>query len=323
MKRLCTSLLLLLLLLLLFYCNSLVEAAAVKITRRRRRHCHGAVRVAPWTTTPLLIARGGGHDSLDTNTTTLENYVAAMEQRDASNNEWDSTLHDSTTTTSEAETTCSTPEDTSMLGIKEHKKSNAVGDPDSDSDDDDDSDTEEWQDLDDFISRKEDSPEQQEEVQVQVEVVSKVDDDDNTKTSNSGGVRLGRKRSKKKSSPSTTTTTNMYNAWLPHVYFPPSDSALQHLQQQARTVNAFGKTRLDRRTLYAGLLLEWQQFGNSRRKFLNPTSSQTLQAALSLATQPSWRQAAPQSSGITLYTEESTTTLAMQETIAMALVSTC
>ena len=41
-----------------------------------------------------------------------------------------------------------------MLGIKEHKKSNAVGDPDSDSDDDDDDDseTEEWQDLDDFMA---------------------------------------------------------------------------------------------------------------------------------------------------------------------------
>ena len=89
-------------------------------------------------------------------------------------------------------------------------------------------------------------------------------------------------------------------------------------------MDQYSKIRLDRRTLYAGLLLEWTLQSTSR-KFLSKATSQSLQAALSMATQPQWRQAFPQSSGIMLYstgsdgTAAGTPTLAMQETIAMAL----
>ena len=79
---------------------------------------------------------------------------------------------------------------------------------------------------------------------------------------------------------------------------------------------------------YAGLLLEWgavdNQQSRSTRKFLPMLSSQALQAALSLATQPQWRKSTPRTSGIRLYNDDENakgTTLGMQETISCALVS--
>jgi hypothetical protein len=208
--------------------------------------------------------------------------------------------------------------DSAILGIKAHKKSNAVGDPDSDSDDDHDTDDntdEEWQDLENFLD---DEPHQ---VQVQVELLPDAVVQKASPGGGGGGVKsmaraaAAAARSPKKKSLQTSTT--LVDAWLPHIYVPPSHENFKKLlQQQARTVDAFGKTRLDRRTLYAGLLLEWHNRGD-RRKFLNPDVAQQLQAALSLATQPQWRQAAPQSSGITL---QQGGTLSMQETVAMALV---
>ena len=117
------------------------------------------------------------------------------------------------------------------------------------------------------------------------------------------------------------------------MFFPPSPSGLAFLSSNARLLDASSKNRLDRRTLYAGLLLEWgatdSKFSSSTRKFLPPGSSQALQAALSLATQPLWRKSAPRTNGIRLYQDSGETggspakgsTLGMQETIAMALVS--
>ena len=180
---------------------------------------------------------------------------------------------------------------------------------------------------------------------------SEEDDDDVdsersvTKSSTGGGgvgVRLGRmnNRRKQNSSPSSSSwrTTSggkmskdqkhLLEAWMPHLYFPPTPSGLSYLADNARLLEASSKSRLDRRTLYAGLLLEWG-IGNSKqsksaRKFLPVATSQALQAALSMATQPLWRQSAPRTSGIRLYSEDEnakTLTLGMQETIAMALVS--
>ena len=122
------------------------------------------------------------------------------------------------------------------------------------------------------------------------------------------------------------------------------------------------KLRLDRRTLYAGLLMEWattnqlskkkknsHQQDNTRnnnaaavtsfRKFLTTSTSQSLQAALALATQPKWRRSISRPNGLRLYNVVENNnnndkssgnngnsnngrpcTLAMQETIAMALV---
>ena len=210
---------------------------------------------------------------------------------------------------------------------------------------------------------------QQQQLHVEVELVEENDPDavaaheelleDNDADAGDGkpsggggvGVRLGRmnssrranrrnsnswRRSKSLTSGESSKLSNdqkrLLDAWAPHVYFPPSPSALAYLTDHARLLDASSKTRLDRRTLYAGLLIEWgsakdTKRSTSSRKFLPPAVSQTLQAALSMATQPQWRQSAPRTSGIRLYQEEdhSSTgkpaTLAMQETVAMALVS--
>lgn len=117
----------------------------------------------------------------------------------------------------------------------------------------------------------------------------------------------------------------MLQAWLPRVYFPPSKVALNYLSENSRMIDAASKSRLDRRTLYACLLLEWLHANATYRKFLEKPTSQALQAALSLATQPQWRKCSSQRlCGIRLYDNDAAErgcTLAMQETIVMALVS--
>ena len=158
------------------------------------------------------------------------------------------------------------------------------------------------------------------------------------KSSGGGGVarlaqRLEKRKSrnnskphKKKSNGSSTTAAieeeQLVNAWLPHIYLPPSPDAVEHLVKNARLIDSASKTRLDRRTLYAALLLEWLNRSASNRKFLDTTTAQSLQAALSLATQPQWRRSFPRPSIIRLFEHEvgKSCTLGMQETIAMALV---
>jgi hypothetical protein len=315
--------------------------AAVKVTT--------PLKLAPWTTIRVRGGSAGKSDSeqhQDHNHNgeeILETYVASMEQKDASSSQSSSSdapkngspddAGSSASASASAPPQSSSTEnndDSAILGIKAHKKSNAVGDPDGDSDDDSDDTEEEWQELEDFLDEQQPPHDHHHQVQVQVELLpdtaSKESATGGSSTSTStGGVKsvgraaarsLSPKKKRGAQTTTTTTTSTTLEAWLPHIYMPPSHENLQKLQQQARTVDAFGKTRLDRRTLYAGLLLEWHNRGD-RRKFLHPDVAQQLQAALSLATQPQWRQAAPQSSGITL---QQGGTLSMQETIAMALV---
>ena len=130
-------------------------------------------------------------------------------------------------------------------------------------------------------------------------------------------------------------------AWKSHILLPPpppstNSSFWQYLQGHLRSIDADGKMRLDRRTLYAGLLTEWTatsslNMKNSNfRKFIDPDTSQALQAALSLATQPLWRNSLQRPSAIRFYYDRndgdsnqpasSSTTLAIQETVALALV---
>lgn len=157
---------------------------------------------------------------------------------------------------------------------------------------------------------------------------------------------------------SNTLERHLLSAWQPHVYLPPPPDSTYLNRERARAVDGDGRTRLDRRTLYAGLLLEWSSpsaassassgSGGSvggahnhhhpptTRKFLEKDTSQALQAALSLATQPAWRKSFPRPSGIRLYHSDDDEqphaaaaaavqgcTLAMQESIAMALVRLC
>jgi hypothetical protein len=255
-------------------------------------------------------------------------------------------------------------EEPAVVGVKSHhKKSNAVGDPDGDESDSD-SDSlseysEEWEELEEFDSStfEVDQPSQEQQleqrVQFEVEVVEEesADEDDTDKHATTAkksggggvGVRLGRInnrrrnrkgawRSKTSSSSSSTARPSQENArileaWMPHIYFPPTSGALEYLADNARLLDASSKNRLDRRTLYAGLLLEWGSTSTKlsfrTRRYLSASASQVLQAALSMATQPQWRQSSPRTSGIRLYQDDETTkasTLGMQETISMALV---
>lgn len=247
-------------------------------------------------------------------------------------------------------------DDPAVVGVKSHhhKKSNAVGDPDGGDDDDSDESlsdfSDEWEEMEEFEEFVDDMVVEPH-LQVEVELVEEspaadeADDDmlmdDGGKPSGGGGVgvRLSRMnnsrrgnrrnswRSKAASSSKLSNNQNrLLEAWTPHVYFPPTPSALAYLTEHARLLDSSSKNRLDRRTLYAGLLIEWgsvdTKLSTSSRKFLPSAAAQTLKAALSMATQPQWRQSAPRTSGIRLYQDEDATkaiTLSMQETIAMAL----
>ncbi|KAL7557887.1 hypothetical protein ACA910_010934 [Epithemia clementina (nom. ined.)] len=102
-------------------------------------------------------------------------------------------------------------------------------------------------------------------------------------------------------------------AWLPHILLPsPPVSHDEYLLEHATAMDAASRARLDRRTLYAGLLLEWSPgltasasskknqtkatpttlatTTKSSRTFLNPQTSHALRSSLALATQPQWRQ---------------------------------
>eukprot|EP00339_Tiarina_fusa_P025795 CAMPEP_0117005030 /NCGR_PEP_ID=MMETSP0472-20121206/5801_1 /TAXON_ID=693140 ORGANISM="Tiarina fusus, Strain LIS" /NCGR_SAMPLE_ID=MMETSP0472 /ASSEMBLY_ACC=CAM_ASM_000603 /LENGTH=1368 /DNA_ID=CAMNT_0004706173 /DNA_START=177 /DNA_END=4283 /DNA_ORIENTATION=- len=320
---------------------------------------------------PVFGWRGGSlpnHGTTDSsNNVTVEDYVAAMKEKDGQNRKCvddeeddDEEGDDAMPASSSDDTNAAEPmpeaddgdsDDPAVVGVKSHshnKKSNAVGDPDGDdSDDSDDSLSEysdEWEELEEFDDFSMEDMVSDPQVQVEVEVMEQEEDghhhtsETTLAKSNSGGgvgVRLGRMNNRRKNmkDPWRTKTTRMSNdqkqlleAWMPHLYYPPTPSGIAYLTDNARLLEASSKSRLDRRTLYAGLLLEWgsanSKQSKSARKFLPAASSQALQAALSLATQPQWRQSAPRTSGIRLYSDEEnakTLTLGMQETIAMAL----
>jgi hypothetical protein len=129
-------------------------------------------------------------------------------------------------------------------------------------------------------------------------------------------------------------------SWEPHILLPPPPpstncSFWKYLHDHLRSIDADSKMRLDRRTLYAGLLTEWTSAvsltmkNSNYRKFMDPDTSQALQAALSLATQPLWRKSLQRPNAIRFYGDLNdvdsnhprfSATLAMQETVALALV---
>jgi hypothetical protein len=225
-----------------------------------------------------------------------------------------------------------------LVGVKphsNHRKSNAVGDPDgegSDSDDDDSDFEEELRRL--YPSDVNHEPQ----VQVQLELVQDADLDDETNSirelsarrSGGGvGLRFGQKlqnQNRRKNRSKTHKDAEqfqraMVDAWNPYVFCPPT--SLTVLKDNARKLDGDSKLRLDRRTLYGCLLLEWRGLWMTERRFLQPSTSQALQAALSLATQPFWRKSLAQASALRLYDSQNPdqgATLAMQETVALALV---
>lgn len=308
-----------------------------------------AVKSASLSSRQVFGWRGGGSPADTTNNATVEEYIAAMKEKDGQDRQEDNvdTSKDPNRATEES---FPGPEgediDPAVVVVKSHshKKSNAVGDPDGDDDDDTDDTTaseysEEWEELEDFGNFVDDVVVEPQ-VQVEVEVVEEEGGTGRhlpTSTGGGGvGVRLGRmnvrRRNRKDAFRSTTKLSldqkRLLNAWMPHIYFPPTPSALTYLSDKSRLLDASSKNRLDRRTLYAGLLLEWgrtdSKISSRTRKFLPSSTSQALQAALSMATQPQWRYPSPRTSGIRLFQNEDkdnpkAPTLAMQETIAMAL----
>jgi hypothetical protein len=308
------------------------------------------------------------HNNNNNNETMVEEYVAAMKEKDGQDRQEEqediipSPTEDDANNPA-AEEPAPEPEggkddnnEPAIVGVKSHKKSNAVGDPDGD-DDDDDSDeslseySDEWEDLEGEFDGFVEDLVVDTQVQVEVEVVEEEEeqDDDTSLPSSTGGggvgVRLGRMNNRRRNNRKENQNNNwrssntqnsklshdqklLIEAWAPQIYFPPTPSALAYLSDNARLLDSSSKNRLDRRTLYAGLLLEWgctdSKLVSSTRKFLPSPASQALQAALSMATQPQWRQSAPRTSGIRLYQDEENlkmSTLGMQETVAMALVS--
>ena len=251
-------------------------------------------------------------------------------------------------------------EESMSVGVKSHsKKSNAVGDPDGEGSDDDDSDSEEaaaWeaqqqQQMMDLVG----SP-----VQVELELVEdegvsmtmeQQDMDEENSFGSAGadapssqggggvGVRFGRLANRRRNKNKAAQKDDDYvkqssqailQAWQPFVYFPPSAPALDYLSEHSRQLESAAKSRLDRRTLYSGLLIEWlphltSSSQSGHRKFMEPSTSQALQAALSMACQPQWRKTWPRHNAIRLYDTDANSakacTLAMQESIATALVS--
>jgi len=200
------------------------------------------------------------------------------------------------------------------------KSVNAGDDGDgSDSDDDDMSDS-------DFEALDEDPSHH---VHVEVELLEEENDDhgeEATPRNGGGGVgvrplgqRLQYRRQTGHSIASLEDTDEqLLDAWQDFVFtaLPALDTS------KSRFTDGASKVRLDRRTLYAGLISEWAK-RSSERPYLHPSTSKALQSALALATQPEWRQSLNRPSCVRLYDEspDRGCTLAMQETVAMALVS--
>ena len=303
------------------------------------------------------VPRGGA----DMNATLIEEYVAAVEKRDAQDRQTttmessssrhepkDADHHDRDDERPASASSPSSPADTTApaaVGVKSHKKSGSVGDADSDDNDDDDDDDDstdtdqsDWEEFQEDMDSMLVAPTQ---LEVEVEFVEDEEHvvhdatEEHMSTMGAGGgvgvILNQRRRNNRARSVATATFAEspvkeqeMMEAWLPHVYFPPGKSAMEYLSSNARMIDGASKSRLDRRTLYACLLMEWLHANATYRKFLEKGTSQALQAALALATQPQWRRCSSQRlCGIRMYDEtERGLTLAMQETITMALVRT-
>lgn len=230
------------------------------------------------------------------------------------------------------------------VGLK--KKSNAVGDPSGEDDDDDDDDDleAEWEELrqQQHIEEVVMDPEGNE-LQVELNVVEGDSGDRGAEEEDPGarssvpakglgiGLRLAQRlqmnprnlqRQRKAKDDAVAPETRrdrkeqILEAWKSFTF-----TSLPELSTtKCRLYNGASKIRLDRRTLYAGLLMEWNK--TNERKFLSPETCQALQSAISLATQPAWREVLKRPNAIRLYGDNADEgcTLSMQETIAMAMV---
>ena len=198
------------------------------------------------------------------------------------------------------------------------KKSNAVGDPDGNSSDD----TDDTEDMT-FLSDEEElvaelvDMEQSDVIDdeggmhvMMTDAVLDVQDDEVDNHFQSGD-----------SSDLPSFDDALVNAFLPFIFMPPNQNYIQYMRDTAKDIDMDARRRLDRRTLYRGLLLELLPVSHSdkndynssssssslsskqkknkknktnniitNRKYFSDSISRSLTAVLSLATQPRWRK---------------------------------
>lgn len=210
-------------------------------------------------------------------------------------------------------------EEDSKNRVAKKKKENAVGDPDGNSsDDDDDTDS----DLDDSLFSTDDEEtgdksfqpplRQQQKVQdnddslhlMMTDAIINVDDD-----VTEDELLLDESSRNKSESDLPTFDEALAQELLSYVFLPPNTAQLEFFRDSAKEIDMDSRRRLDRRTLYRGLLLEFlpQQIQSTttknnksdaseksslivNRKYIDDSTSSSLIAAMSLATQPRWRK---------------------------------
>ena len=227
-------------------------------------------------------------------------------------------------------------------GIKLKKRERALNDPDSSDDDSDDHDDEEEDHDDDGFnfdivemgSNNDNSnnghttattTRQNGNEELKVDIINLTqhdsneehDNDDEQQTAANHHINKRNQQNKQQSSSSLTNKLNPYDqalvdAFLPLFYPPPSSPKtnqqfMNQLASNAVQIDVASRRRLDRRTLYQSLLLEWrnlsttkqQQNGetkqkssssSSKRNFIQPDISHQLKSSISLASQPLWRR---------------------------------
>lgn len=211
-------------------------------------------------------------------------------------------------------------EDSKNNRVAKKKKENAVGDPDGNSsDDDDDTDS----DLDDLLFSTDDEDTGDKSFQPPLRQQQKVQDNDdslhlmmtdaiiNDVDDDVTEDELLQDESSRNNSESDLPTFDeaLAQELLSYVFLPPNTAQLEFFRDSAKEIDMDSRRRLDRRTLYRGLLLEFlpQQKQSTttknnesdaseksslivNRKYIDDSTSSSLIAAMSLATQPRWRK---------------------------------
>ena len=270
-----------------------------------------------------LILRGGSNSS---SSDTILHYVEQVSARDQAAANAAESVHSS--------------DDEAAVILK--KKENAVGDPaDSDDDDNDNegaaggggesSDSE--VDLD-PVSKAPlavGSPEDEEDINLEVDYFEDIQDEESNAEED-------------ERSPDSLLDMALVDAFRPLLYWSPPTDALSKLA--TTSIDIASRRRLDRRVLYQSLMMELTHSPIAKRRYLDQDVCRTIKGAISLACQPKWRKHMDGDwycRGIRLYdtleeredkvqqtqyTEEEEedhsekeqveSTLAMQETVAMA-----
>jgi len=91
-------------------------------------------------------------------------------------------------------------------------------------------------------------------------------------------------------SPEAILDQALIDAFRPLIYTPPPSHSLTDLSKSTTAIDVASRRRLDRRILYHSLLLELENAPISKRRYLDRDVVRTVKGALSLACQPKWRK---------------------------------